>query len=122
LENGYNESFNGKMRDKLLDRENFFTLEKPNLNGWLERGVKSRQITRCFRISFPCIALVACSTAGYCTRSNITTGTIIEGRSAALLDIGDDLAQPAFIKNRVRICPSTPLLLPLPPSPFPGSE
>jgi transposase InsO family protein len=28
LENGYIESFNGKMRDELLDREIFFTLEE----------------------------------------------------------------------------------------------
>jgi putative transposase len=27
-ENGYSESFNGKMRDELLDREIFFTLEE----------------------------------------------------------------------------------------------
>ena len=27
-ENGYNESFNGKLRDELLDREIFYTLEE----------------------------------------------------------------------------------------------
>ena len=28
LENGYNESFNGKLRDELLDREIFYTLQE----------------------------------------------------------------------------------------------
>ena len=27
-ENGYNESFNGKLRDELLDREIFYTLQE----------------------------------------------------------------------------------------------
>lgn len=30
-ENGYIESFNGKMRDELLDREIFFTLEEAKI-------------------------------------------------------------------------------------------
>jgi len=37
-ENGYIESFNGKMRDELLDREIFMTLEEARvlINGWRE--------------------------------------------------------------------------------------
>ena len=81
-ENGYVESFNGKMREELLDREIFFTLEEAKTLIALERGVQSLQTTQCFRLSSPCTTgLVACSTASYCSRSNIATGTIIGGWS-----------------------------------------
>jgi len=81
-ENGYVESFNGKMRDELLDREIFFTLEetKTLIARW--RGVQSHQTTQCFRSPPPCTTgMAACTIASLITRSNITIGTIIGGWS-----------------------------------------
>jgi transposase InsO family protein len=48
-ENGYIESFNGKMRDELLDREIFFTLEEAKILVARWRGVQSQKTTQCFR-------------------------------------------------------------------------
>jgi hypothetical protein len=53
-----------------------------NLDCALERGVQSRQTTQFLRLSSPCTAgLITCSTAGYCSRSTITTGAYSWGRS-----------------------------------------
>jgi putative transposase len=46
-ENGYIESFNGKLRDELLNREIFTTLtEAKSLDCRLEKGIQSGQATQ----------------------------------------------------------------------------
>ena len=84
-ENGYVESFNGKLRDELLDREIFYTLTEAKilLERWRREYNKVRPHSALgYRPPAPEVVMPADSRrATYELRSLLTTGTVAGGRS-----------------------------------------
>ena len=120
-ENGYNESFNGKLRDELLAREIFYTLEEARvlIERWRQsynqvrphsslgyrppapvtnRTGKARSGLRC------CGATARSALPSATARFNITSGTYFGGRSAKLIPL-----TPLLIKleNEERVAGQT---------------
>jgi transposase InsO family protein len=93
-ENGYVESFNGKMRDELLNREIFFE-RGASLDRRLEKGVQHHPTTQLSRLPTTGTTSLAAIHPCYAARTNLTTGTISGGRS--VIDITNDFINNNYI-------------------------